>query len=186
VTAWFSQGVRVVDYNDARTPRELGWYIPTGADTLAVKPHRGFLFASDRRRGLDILRYTAPGWPGSTGQAAAEPAARTTRPPARRTGRARVRVSVRIPALKERRSTAIVSVRRPGGELVQRLRFRVAQGRRAVLDFSAAGLSGRYHYDVRLAGRRGVLRRGTFRVRPGGAVGLRRGVTLVCHPLERG
>jgi hypothetical protein len=69
VTAWYGRGVRVVDFSDARNPRELGHYIPAGTNMWAAKPHNGYIVTGDLTRGLDILRYTGEGWPANAGAA---------------------------------------------------------------------------------------------------------------------
>lgn len=70
VTAWYGRGTRIVDFSDPARPRQLGWYIPTQADTWSAKPHNGYIYAGDIVRGLDVLRYTGDdGWPANAGPA---------------------------------------------------------------------------------------------------------------------
>ena len=72
VTAWYGRGTRVIDYSNPAQPRELGYFIPTGSDTWAAKPHRGYVFTGDILRGMDVLKYTGEGgarWPATAGPA---------------------------------------------------------------------------------------------------------------------
>ena len=175
VTAWLGQGVKVLDYADPKAVRELGWFRATDADVWAIKPHRGFLFAGDRRRGFDVYRFKGAGWPASAGPAEA----RFAKPARRATGSRRVRIPVEVPRRRGRLVT--LSVRDARGTLVQRLRFRVRPARRNVLDFTAAGLAGRYRYRAVLARSGRTLRVGSFRVRPGAAIRVRAGRPLICR-----
>jgi hypothetical protein len=74
--AWYSAGARIVDFGNPAAARELGWFIPEPqAMYWSVKPHCGYLFATDLDRGLDILRYTGEGgrrWPATSGPAEVE------------------------------------------------------------------------------------------------------------------
>jgi hypothetical protein len=69
VTAWYGRGTRIVDYSDPGRPRQLGYFVPTEADTWSAKPHNGYIYAGDIRRGLDVLRYSGEGWPATAGAA---------------------------------------------------------------------------------------------------------------------
>ncbi len=72
VTAWYGRGTRVVDYSNAAKAKQLGFFIPTGADTWAAKPHNGYIFTGDIVRGMDVLRYTGESgnrWPTTSGPA---------------------------------------------------------------------------------------------------------------------
>jgi hypothetical protein len=73
--AWYGRGTRVVDFSDPAKPRQLGWFVPRGGDTWSAKPHRGFIFAGDQVRGMDVLRYRGEGcdaWPTTSGNAEAQ------------------------------------------------------------------------------------------------------------------
>ena len=70
--AWYGRGTRVVDFANPAKPRMLGWFVPQGSDTWSAKPHRGFIFAGDQVRGMDVLRYRGEGcdaWPTTSGNA---------------------------------------------------------------------------------------------------------------------
>jgi len=70
--AWYGRGTRVVDFSDPAKPRQLGFFVPLGGNTWSAKPHRGFIFAGDIARGLDVLRYrgeSCDAWPTTSGNA---------------------------------------------------------------------------------------------------------------------
>jgi len=72
VVSWYGRGSRVVDYENPRRAKELGWFIPDGADTWSAKPHNGYIFTGDIARGFDVLRYTGEDgdrWPSTAGPA---------------------------------------------------------------------------------------------------------------------
>lgn len=57
--SWFSDGVRAVDFSDPRSPREVGSFVPSGADIWGIHAAGELIFASDIRSGLYVLRLTA-------------------------------------------------------------------------------------------------------------------------------
>ncbi|MGH2837239.1 MAG: LVIVD repeat-containing protein [Thermoleophilaceae bacterium] len=70
VAAWYGRGIHVVDYADPANATSPGYFIPTGANAWAAKPHRGYIFTGDIARGMDVLRYTGEGgnaWPATAG-----------------------------------------------------------------------------------------------------------------------
>jgi hypothetical protein len=72
VVSWYGKGSRVVDFSNPARAKELGWFIPTGADTWSAKPHNGYIFTGDIARGFDVLRYTGEDgerWPSTAGPA---------------------------------------------------------------------------------------------------------------------
>ena len=72
VIAWYGRGTRVVDFSDPASPRQLAFFVPTGADTWSAKPHRGFIFTGDMVRGMDVLLYKGENgraWPTTSGPA---------------------------------------------------------------------------------------------------------------------
>jgi hypothetical protein len=72
VTSFYGRGTRVVDFENPARAKELGWFIPTGADTWSAKPHNGYIFTGDIARGFDVLRYTGEKgkeWPSTAGPA---------------------------------------------------------------------------------------------------------------------
>ena len=72
VVSWYGKGIRVADFSDPKRTRELGWYIPTSANTWSAKPHNGYIFTGDIERGFDVLRYTGEDggrWPSTAGPA---------------------------------------------------------------------------------------------------------------------
>jgi hypothetical protein len=63
--SWYSDGVRVIDISQPKSPREIGFWTGAGAPTDApavniwsVVPHNGLLLASDRNYGLYVLKAT--------------------------------------------------------------------------------------------------------------------------------
>lgn len=71
--AWYSSGARIIDFSDPANPYEIGSFDPEG-DTMywSAKAHRGYIFATDMTRGLDVLKYTGEGgerWPATAGYA---------------------------------------------------------------------------------------------------------------------
>jgi hypothetical protein len=72
VTAWYGKGSRVVEFSNPARAKEVGWFIPDGADTWSAKPHNGYIFTGDIARGFDVLRYTGEDgerWPSTAGPA---------------------------------------------------------------------------------------------------------------------
>lgn len=72
VVSWYGKGTRVVDFANPAKAKEMGWFIPDGADTWSAKPHNGYIFTGDIARGFDVLKYTGEGgsrWPTTAGPA---------------------------------------------------------------------------------------------------------------------
>jgi hypothetical protein len=204
VTAWYGRGSRVVDFKDPKAATQLGYFIPTNADTWAAKPHNGYIFTGDIVRGMDVLKYTGTGWPATAGPAeqqrraqdANTPAAQraaaqapatsdeasTTAPAAKRAGVYRFTRRVRVPRARTRTRALTMQIRDARGALVAKLRFTARSGKTAKLRADAGGLAGDYRYAVTLASGR-TLARGAFTVRgtQASAVGLRPGQVLVCR-----
>jgi hypothetical protein len=199
VAAWYGRGTHIWDFTDAAKPKLLGSYLPTGADTWAAKPHRGYIFTGDIVRGMDVLQYTGESgarWPATAGSAEVQRArtqgatgaglgtvGNTPVPVAApTTGTYRFLRHVRVPRSSKRRVLLTAVFRDRAGKLVAKLRFRVRPGRLAALRASVGGLAGRYRYTIRLGDRGHVLARGAFTVRGSAAsrVGLKRGQVLVC------
>ena len=192
VTAWYGRGVRVVDFADPTAPRELGWYIPTGANMWAAKPHRGYIFTGDINRGFDVLRYTGEGWPAGAGAAEEQrratqrsfqpaggaapqrpdggpgggpgggPSVTPQRPSGPRTGSFNLTKRVRIPRGVEE---VVLRVRDRRKRVLGLLRYRVPRPGIRVLRARVAGRAARYRFDIRPIGRKRILARGSFRVR---------------------
>ena len=66
VAVWYSGGLNIIDWSDALLPRELAHYRTTGADYKTGDItnywsgywHEGRIYANDRVRGFDALRWT--------------------------------------------------------------------------------------------------------------------------------
>ncbi|HEX2090062.1 MAG TPA: hypothetical protein VHI54_09095 [Actinomycetota bacterium] len=54
----YNAGVQVVDYSDPANPRRVGQYIAEGATTWVAQYHKGWIYAGDMSRGLDVFRFT--------------------------------------------------------------------------------------------------------------------------------
>jgi len=202
VTAWYGRGVRVVDFADNRAPRELAHFIPTGTYMWAAKPHRGFIYTGDLKRGLDVLRATTPGWPATSGPAEVQRRAQQTRvaarppatspalvgPVARRSrgpqGIHLLSVRVRVPGRRGARRLVTLQVLGRTGRVLGAQRFRAAAGATNRLRVRIAGAAGRYRYRVGTVTGRRTLRRGTVTVaaRPRTDVRLPAGKRLVVTP----
>ncbi len=68
VQAWYQGGVSVWEFTDSARPREIGWFdrgpvVPTTTlgGSWSAYYYRGFVYSSDIRRGLDVLRLTDAG-----------------------------------------------------------------------------------------------------------------------------
>ena len=73
VQAYYTLGAKVLDHSDPGNVKELGSFVADKPTIYwSAKPHRGYIFATDMDRGLDILRYTGEGaakWPTTAGPA---------------------------------------------------------------------------------------------------------------------
>jgi hypothetical protein len=64
VQSWYQGGVSVIDFNNPRKPREIGYFDPdprvdesaVGGDTWSTYYYNGYVYSSDIERGLDVLR----------------------------------------------------------------------------------------------------------------------------------
>ena len=177
--AWYAKGARLVDFSDPAAPKETGHFIPTGADIWSAKPHRGLIFTGDLARGMDVLRFTGPGWPATAGPAEDQrriwhglpkatpnsPASPTTvrpSPPAtaKRFGRFSVRAKVKVPG--RGRSRLLVSFIDRGAAVVAQARATRRAGRQT-LRLSGTAEAGTYRYVVRRGKK--VIKRGRFTVK---------------------
>jgi hypothetical protein len=211
VTAWYGQGVRILDYSDPANAKELGHFIASGSDVWAAKPHRGYIFTGDILRGMDVLRYTGEGgakWPATAGPAEAQrariqgvtPPAPTGPDPAppsppsgqppqgqpkqkSKVGRRAFTKHVRVPDVRGKRRTELVLSFYRSKKLVTRIRLGVRDARVARLTTQASGLAGHYRYTIRHGDRGKVLGSGVVRVRRSAntRVNLPPGQALVCR-----
>jgi hypothetical protein len=66
VAVWYSGGLNIIDWSNPSAPRELAHYRTTGADYTSGDVtnywsgywHEGRIYANDRVRGFDALRWT--------------------------------------------------------------------------------------------------------------------------------
>ena len=64
--AWFSKGLRIVDFKDPYAPKEVGFYEPDAPPGCALSSSndvtidsRGLIYLVDRQRGVDIIETSA-------------------------------------------------------------------------------------------------------------------------------
>ncbi|GAA1099799.1 LVIVD repeat-containing protein [Nocardiopsis metallicus] len=68
VQSWYQGGVSVIDFNDPRNPREIGYFDADSRidpdiqdnDTWSAYYYNGYVYSSDIERGLDVLKITDP------------------------------------------------------------------------------------------------------------------------------
>ena len=195
--AWYSGGARILDFSDPANVRELGWFKARPSTMYwSAKPHRGYLFATDMDRGLDVLRYTGEEgtrWPATAGPADIQRAARQgvpyvppggeppaapaeeTRPlpppsgsASRSVGRFRFTARTRrVLGPRGKKKRLVIAFRNSAGKQVAAVRFRRQAGRRAKARLAGVAETGTYRWTIK-AGRRTLARgRLTVREEPG-------------------
>ena len=183
--AWYGRGTRIVDFSEM-PPKQIGYFIPTDANTWSAKPHRGYIFTSDLARGMDVLQFTGEGWPKTAGPAEVVRAAEMGRtldgapapkpvapaggnnaaptPTGRQIGRFTVRFRKgKVPGSKRKKSALVVTVYDAANRVVARAKVRKRGGRLA-LRLTGTGEVGGYKYFVRRGKK--VLAKGGFSVKP--------------------
>ncbi|WP_017583482.1 LVIVD repeat-containing protein [Nocardiopsis valliformis] len=68
VQSWYQGGVSVIDFNDPKNPREIGYFDADSRidpdiqdnDTWSAYYYNGYVYSSDIERGLDVLKLTDP------------------------------------------------------------------------------------------------------------------------------
>ncbi len=68
VQSWYQGGVSVIDFNDPKNPREIGYWDPDNridpeienGSSWSAYYYNGHVYSSDMRRGLDVLKLTDP------------------------------------------------------------------------------------------------------------------------------
>ena len=176
--AWYSQGALIIDFADPTAPKEIGSFVAEG-DTMywSAKAHRGYIFATDMVRGLDVLKYTGEGgarWPATSGYADVQRARRmglTWTPPQsgqtplpnvtvpqRTLGRfAFTRKVKRVPGRKGKRRTLKLAFRDAKGKRVGTFKVRKRAGRKARIKVTGIAEVGTYRWTLK-AGRRTLAR----------------------------
>ena len=61
--AFYTQGVRFLDTSDPENIRQVGYFVNADSNTWAAYWHKGYVFAADLQRGIDVLRFQ--GSPGA-------------------------------------------------------------------------------------------------------------------------
>jgi hypothetical protein len=188
VAAWYVKGTKVIDFSDPANAKEIGWFHPEGADTWAAKPHNGLIFTGDLARGMDVLKYTGPGWPATAGPAedqrrlwhGLKPLSPGTSAPgttpggtpapsgqgqkSRRFGTFSVRAALKkVPGKKGKKVKLTVSFLDAGLAVVGKATVKAKAGSAKRLKLTGTAEAGRYRYVVR-AGRK-TLKRGGFTVK---------------------
>ena len=201
--AWYLRGSHIVDFSDPAASKELGWFIPEGANTWGTKPHRGYVFASDMARGLDVFEYTGEGgkaWPATsepaevtrlrrigasvdTSGAKPVPAPSGSQTGSRRLGTFSMRTRTkRVPGRRgKKRKTLTFTVTDRSNLVVAKLRFKKPAGRRARVRARGTAVAGTYRYVIRAGDRGKVLKRGRLKVRARAGARLAPNLTLICR-----
>ena len=65
VSSAYAAGTTVVDFSDARNPREVGHHDPEGANTWSSYWYNGNIYTNDSGRGFDVMRLTGPSRAGT-------------------------------------------------------------------------------------------------------------------------
>lgn len=196
--AWYAMGSRVVDFSDPAQAKELGWFIPTGANTWSAKPHNGYIFSSDLSRGMDVMRYTGEGgkgWPATSGPAELQrfgvtkvPANAPTLPPAtprppdsRAIGTFKAATKLKVPGKKGKKTKLTFTATDKDGVVVAKLRFAKKASRKTAFKVSGSAVAGTYRYVVRVGDRGKVLKRGKLVVKAKSGSSLAPNSTFVCR-----
>ena len=61
--AFYTQGVRFLDTSDPANIRQVGYFVNADSNTWAAYWHKGYVFAADLQRGIDVLKFE--GSPGA-------------------------------------------------------------------------------------------------------------------------
>jgi hypothetical protein len=71
ISAFYAGGTSVIDFNDPAAPTEIAYYDvggPSPGDQWAAYWYRGFVYASDHGRGLDVFALSLPDLAAATSQ----------------------------------------------------------------------------------------------------------------------
>jgi hypothetical protein len=171
--AWYTEGARILDFSDPANVKQLGWFkADKPTQYWSAKPHRGFIFATDMDRGLDIIKYTGEGgtrWPATAPPAEIQRAAKNGVPYVPLPGSdqlgfkkdtrsiGRFAFSVKLGGVKGKKLTITFTTSK--GKTVKRVRFTGKRGVRV----SGVAVAGRYRWVVRSGSK--ILKRGSLRVK---------------------
>ncbi len=56
----YNAGLQVVDYTNPANPQRVGQFVAEGTTMWVAQYHKGYIYAGDMTRGLDVYRYTGP------------------------------------------------------------------------------------------------------------------------------
>ena len=190
--AYYTNGARVIDFEDPVNPKELGFFkAEPQVKYWSAKPHRGYIFATDMVRGLDIMRYTGEGgakWPTTAGAyeevraqrhgvpfkpvTGANGSSTTTAPlpkpqggstaAERSVGRFAFTAKLKKIKGKKGKKVKLTIVFYSGKKSVQKLSFKRKAGKKAAARVSGVAETGTYRYTVKNG--RKTIKRGTFKV----------------------
>jgi hypothetical protein len=171
--AWYTEGARILDFSDPANVKQLGWFkADKPTQYWSAKPHRGFIFATDMDRGLDVIKYTGEGgtrWPATAPPAEIQRAGKQGVPYVPLPGSdqlgfkkdkrslGRFSFNVRLGSVKGKKLTITFTTSK--GKAVKRLRF---SGKRSIR-VSGIAVAGRYRWTIRSGSR--TLKRGSVRVK---------------------
>ncbi len=65
VAAWYAGGTIVVDYTNRASPKEIGFYDPSGGSTWASYWYNNFIYSNDIPLGFNILKLSGPARAGA-------------------------------------------------------------------------------------------------------------------------
>ncbi|MEY2427085.1 MAG: hypothetical protein QOI61_2657, partial [Actinomycetota bacterium] len=192
--AYYNGGAWIVDFKDPANATALGNFTPDGGATYwSNKPHKGYLYASNMKGTLDVLRYTGQGWPATSGPAEVQRSARQgvpyvpiggSTPPAppvvaRALGRFAFTARAKKVPGKNGEKTALTVAFAKKGRTVGRVTTRRAAARKTALKVAGIAETGVYRWTLR-AGRK-LLARGTIKVAKKAGLSLSPGATLAAR-----
>ena len=61
VETFYGQGTRFIDLSDPAHPKQVGYFVPQGAEAATPAYHHGLVYAAQYSGGIDVLRFTPPG-----------------------------------------------------------------------------------------------------------------------------
>ncbi len=194
--AYYNGGAWIVDFKDPADATALGNFTPDGGATYwSNKPHKGYMYASNMKGTLDVLRYTGSGWPATSGPAEIQRSARqgvpyvpiavagtkASAPPvvARNLGRFALTANARRVPGKRGKKTALTVAFSKRGRIVGRVTTKRAASRKAAVKVAGIAETGVYRWTLK-AGRR-LLDRGTIKVAKKAGLSLSPGTTVAAR-----
>ncbi len=182
--AYYNIGAWVLDFDDPADIKALGHFDADEAKYWSNKPHKGYMYATNMNGSLDVMRYTGEGgsaWPATSGPAevqhskiqgvpyvpipgtsGAPPTPAPT--PSRTFGRFKFKIKgKKVPGRRGRKVKLTLTFKNSAKQVVGRVRFKRAAGRKARARVKGVAASGSYRWVLK-AGKR-KLKSGRFTVR---------------------